>query len=53
VNADHWAVAVPIEEKRPVLATLVTGHNWFPRDTLVEAIALYLSEQLAAEQDGR
>jgi pimeloyl-ACP methyl ester carboxylesterase len=53
VNADHWAVAVPIEEKRPVLATLVTGHNWFPRDALVESIALYLSEQLAMEQDGR
>ena len=50
VNADHWAVAVPIEEKRPALATLVTGHNWFPRDALVEAIALYLSEQLATEQ---
>ena len=53
VNADHWSVALPIEEKRPVLATLVTGHNWFPRDTLVEAIALYLSEQLATEQDKR
>jgi pimeloyl-ACP methyl ester carboxylesterase len=50
VNADHWAIAVPIEEKRPTLATLVTGHNWFPRDALVEAIALYLSEQLATEQ---
>ena len=49
VNADHWGVAVPIEEKRPALATFVTGHNWFPRDALVEAIALYLSEQLAQE----
>jgi hypothetical protein len=53
VNADHWSVAVPIEEKRPVLATLVTGHNWFPRDALIEAITLYVSEQLATEQDRR
>jgi hypothetical protein len=53
VNADHWSIAVPIEEKRPVLATLVTAHNWFPRDALVEAVALYLSEQLATEQDRR
>jgi len=53
VNADHWAVAVPIEEKRPLIATLVTGHNWFPRDTLVEAVALYLSEQLATGHAGR
>ncbi len=53
VNADHWAVAVPIEEKRPLLATLVTGHNWFPRDVLVEAVALYLSEQLATDPANR
>jgi hypothetical protein len=53
VNADHWAIALPIEEKRPTLATLVTGNNWFPRDALVEAIALYLSEQLATEQVGQ
>jgi len=52
-NADHWGVAVPIEEKRPMLATFVTGHNWFPRDALVEAIALYLSEQLAQEPESR
>jgi len=52
-NADHWGVAVPIEEKRPMLATFVTGHNWFPRDALVEAIALYLSEQLAREPESR
>jgi hypothetical protein len=49
-NADHWAVAVPIEEKSPILATLVTGHNWYPRDVLVEAIVLYTAEQLASQQ---
>jgi len=47
-NADHWAVAVPIEEKRPVIATLVTAHNWYPREVLVEAIVLYTAEQLAS-----
>jgi hypothetical protein len=46
-NADHWAVAVPIEEKHSLLATLVTGYNRFPRDLLVEAIVLYTAEQLA------
>jgi len=50
-NADHWGVAVPIEEKSPTLATFVTGHNWFPRDALIEAMALYLSEQLAQESE--
>jgi hypothetical protein len=46
-NADHWAVAIPIEEKQPLLASLVTGHNWYPRDVLVEAIVLYTAEQLS------
>jgi len=52
-NADHWAVAVPIEEKRPLLATFVTGHNWYPREVLVEAIVLYTAEQLALERAPR
>lgn len=52
-DADHWGIAVPIEEKRPMLATFVTGHNWFPRDALIEAIALYLSEQLEREPEGQ
>ncbi|HKQ24895.1 MAG TPA: hypothetical protein VJT81_10685 [Burkholderiales bacterium] len=50
-NADHWGVAVPIEEKRPLLAALVTGYNRFPRDLLVEAIVLYTAEQLATQRN--
>lgn len=49
-NADHWAVAVPIEEKHPLFAMLVTGYNRYPRDLLVEAIVLYTAEQLATER---
>ena len=48
-NADHWAIAVPIEEKNWGMATFVTRHNYFPRDVLIEAVILYLSEQSAAE----
>jgi pimeloyl-ACP methyl ester carboxylesterase len=46
VNADHWSVSTSIEERRPALATFVTGHNYFPRDTLLEAILLYVGEAL-------
>jgi hypothetical protein len=49
-NADHWSVAIPLEEKRPLLALLVTGYNRYPRDALVEAIVLYAAEQLASPQ---
>jgi pimeloyl-ACP methyl ester carboxylesterase len=46
VNADHWSVATPIEEFHPAVATLVTGHNYFPRTTLVEAVLLRVREVL-------
>jgi len=45
-NADHWAVAVPIEERSPLVATFVTAHNYYPRDALAEAIVLYVAEAL-------
>ena len=48
-NADHWAVAVPIEEKNWATATFVTRHNYFPRDDLTEAIVLYVAEQSRAK----
>lgn len=46
-NADHWGVAIPIEELRPAVAALVTGHNRFPRAALLEAILLYVAEAIA------
>lgn len=49
-NADHWGVAIPIEEKQPLIATFVTGHNWYPREVLVEAIVSYVAEQLASQR---
>jgi pimeloyl-ACP methyl ester carboxylesterase len=45
-NADHWAVAIPMEEARPFF----TGHGGsnapYPRAVLFEALVLYLEEQL-------
>jgi pimeloyl-ACP methyl ester carboxylesterase len=33
VNADHWAVALPISRERPGLAATVINRNEFPRDS--------------------
>jgi hypothetical protein len=44
VNADHWAVATPIEEQRGWFASLVSQHNHFPRQALIEAILLHVTE---------
>ena len=48
VNADHWAVALPISRKRPGLAATLVNRNAFPREVLLEAIVRHVEEQLLA-----
>jgi pimeloyl-ACP methyl ester carboxylesterase len=45
-NADHWATAYPLEEKHPTLTKTFFLHNHYPRTALLEAIALYVAEDL-------
>jgi len=46
VRADHWAVALPLQEHWHILATNPAGTH-FPRGLLLEAIMLHMSEALA------
>ena len=48
VNADHWAVALPISRQRPGLAATVINRNEFPREMLLEAIIRHVEERLLA-----
>jgi pimeloyl-ACP methyl ester carboxylesterase len=48
VNADHWAVALPISRDRPALAATLVNRNEFPREILLEAIVRHVEEQLLA-----
>lgn len=48
VNADHWAVALPISRERPVLAATLVNRNEFPREMLLEAIIRHVEERLLA-----
>lgn len=45
MRADHWAVALPLQEHWHVLATNGAGTH-FPRGLLLEALMLHLSEAL-------
>jgi pimeloyl-ACP methyl ester carboxylesterase len=45
-NADHWAIALPFEHKKPLLTKTLLNHNHFPREILLEAIVLYVAENL-------
>ena len=46
LNADHWAVAVPINRTHAFLASTFIDKNAFPREVLIEAIVRFVEEDL-------
>jgi pimeloyl-ACP methyl ester carboxylesterase len=50
LNADHWAVAVPINRTHPTLATRLVTQNAYPREALLEAVLRYVEEDLSARE---
>jgi len=46
LNADHWAVAVPINRTHAFLASTFVDKNAFPREILAEAIVRFVDEDL-------
>jgi hypothetical protein len=46
LEADHWAVSVPIARRHDGAIAFFANHNDFPREVLLEAIARYVEEQL-------
>ena len=53
VNADHWAIAVPVSREHPILGKTAVDHNDYPREALAEALLRFIEEDLAhAEEPG-
>lgn len=46
LNADHWAVAVPIARTHGVFGTLLVNRNAYPREALYEAFMRLIAEDL-------
>ncbi len=46
LNADHWAIAVPINRTRSFLASTAVDQNAFPREVLIESIVRFVEEDL-------
>ena len=46
VNADHWAVALPLSRLSALLGSTLFGGDEFPRDVLLEAILRYVGTVL-------
>lgn len=47
VNADHWAVAVPVTRTHPLIGGTLVDKNDYPREAFLEAMLRYLEEDLA------
>lgn len=47
VNADHWAIAVPIARTHPTLGSTLVDKNDYPREALLEAILRFIEEDLS------
>jgi hypothetical protein len=47
LNADHWAVAVPIARSHSTIGSLFVTQNAYPREALTEAILRFVEEDLA------
>jgi len=47
VNADHWAVSVPIARSHANIAKLFVDDNDYPREALLEALLRFVEEDLA------
>jgi predicted small lipoprotein YifL len=47
LNADHWALAVPIARTRNTLGSLLVTQNAYPREALLEALLRFVEEDLA------
>jgi hypothetical protein len=47
VNADHWALVVPIARTHSIIGSLLATQNDYPREALAEAILRFVEEDLA------
>jgi hypothetical protein len=48
VNADHWAIAVPLSRVHGTVTSLFVTENAYPREALAEAVLRFVEEDLAA-----
>lgn len=46
LNADHWAIAVPVARQHPLIGKTFVNHNDYPREALLEALFRFLEEDL-------
>lgn len=48
VNADHWAIAVPVARTHSTIGAIFVTGNAYPREALAEAILRFIEEDLTS-----
>lgn len=48
LNADHWALAVPIARTHTTVGSMLVTENAYPREALLEALLRFIEEDLEA-----
>ena len=48
INADHWALAVPIARTHTKIGNWLVTENAYPREALLESVLRFIEEDLAA-----
>jgi len=46
LNADHWAIAVPVARQHAFVGSTFVDHNDYPREAFLEALLRYVEEDL-------
>jgi hypothetical protein len=46
LNADHWAIGVPVNRSHPAIGRTFADQNAFPREALTEAVLRFIEEDL-------
>ena len=50
-NADHWSVALSLENKNMLISETIQAPIKFPRQVLLQALLIYVAEALEPEQE--
>jgi hypothetical protein len=48
INADHWALAVPVARTHSTIGSMFVTQNAYPREALVEVLLRFVEEDLSA-----
>lgn len=51
VNADHWALAVPLSRNHPWVTGMFATQNAYPREALVEALMRFVEDSLPPQKE--